>query len=98
MPNLLKLLPLVAMFKDVTNEVRTAGKEGRPWYLQRTFFGALVALLAGAASIFAGVVVDANILSALSDNLAQLATVGTTLYGIILAIYGMYKKSQSVRG
>lgn len=95
---ILKLLSLVALFKDVTAEVQKAGVEKRPWYLQRSVFGAVVALASGAAAAYLGVTFDEQTLSGITDNVTQLATVLAALYGTALSVYGMVRKAVKTKG
>jgi hypothetical protein len=96
---LLKYLPLVGLFQDVSFEVRAAGEAQRPWYLQRTFFGALVALVAGFFAIQFGVTIDTDDMTVAADSLTQLAAVIVTAYGAALSLYGLAMKTvKKLRG
>ncbi len=90
--NIFKLLTMAAAFKDVTEQVQAAGKENRPWYLQRTVIGAIIAAGSVAASAFIGLDITANIQEQLTDNLTALVTVATTVYGAVLSLYGAAQK------
>ncbi len=89
---IMKLLGMVSLFKDVTKEVQAAGAEKRPWYMQRSVWGTIVATVAGLISYFIGVTIDANMLSTLSDNIPQLIGVFVTLWGAALSIWGLIAK------
>ena len=90
--NIAKLFSLVMLFKDVTSEFAAKGQD-RPWYMQRTVVGAIVTALAGVAAIYTGITIDAAALSKITDSVPQLVSVGTTLYGSALMIYGLFKKA-----
>lgn len=93
--NIIKLLTLVSLFKDVTAEVQAAGKEKRPWYLQRTVWGAIMAVISTAAASFLGLTLDQATLDHLTDNIPQLITVATGLWGTALSVYGAFKKMKA---
>lgn len=92
--NIVKLLGLVSMFKDVTKEVQAAGAEKRPWYLQRSAWGAIVSALGAVVALVFGVNVDTATLDSISDSIPQAIGVGVTLYGSILSVYGLIMKGR----
>ena len=99
MGTLLKPSPLVALFQDVLDKVKEAGEAQRSWYLQRTVIGAIIALVAGGSASFAGFKIDQPIQDQLSDNLTQMVTAASTVYGIVLSLYGgMAKLYKRIRG
>jgi hypothetical protein len=89
---LLKYIPAVAAFQDVSNKVKEAGKEGRPWFLQRTVIGAIIALVSVLLSIQFGVKLSVNDVQMATDNIYQIVTVITSIYGAVLGIYGLVMK------
>ena len=89
----LKYLPLVTAFQDVSAQVKEAGREKRPWYLQRSIIGGIIALVAGFLSIRFGVSLSADQIGNLTDNASQLITAGVAVYGTILSLYGLVMKA-----
>jgi len=90
--NIIKLLTLASAFKDVTSEVKKAGLEKRPWYLQRTVIGAIIAVGSAALAAYTGIQLEDPIIEQLTENMTTLITVGATVYGAVLSIYGMAQK------
>lgn len=90
--NIAKLLTLTSLFQDVTEEVKKAGLEKRPWYMQRTAIGSIIALVSGALAAFSGMTLDQINLDTLGDNITNLITVSGTVYGSVLGIYGLIMK------
>jgi len=90
---IVKLISMVSLFKDVTEEVKKAGEEKRPWYMQRTMWGAILAIPAALAASFLGVTLDQAALDNLGENIPQLITVGITVYGSVLSTYGLIAKA-----
>lgn len=89
---LLKYLPFAALFQDVTDKVKEAGIDKRPWYLQRTIIGSIIALVSGIIAVQFGVSITEPDKVLISDNVLQIITVIPTLYGGVLAIYGVVMK------
>jgi hypothetical protein len=90
--SLLKYLPLVTLFQDVTNKVKESGIENRPWYLQRSVIGAIIALLAGGITAYFGFSFDSASLDKLASSVTEMVTAGTTVYGLVLSLYGLLMK------
>ena len=87
-----KLLPLVILFRNVSAEVKKAGAEKRPLWLQRSFIGALIALVSGGLAVGLGVQVSPQDATVLTDGISQIAAVAGTVYGAALSIYGVIAK------
>ena len=91
--NIMKLLALASTFHDVTEQVQAAGKEKKPWYLQRTIIGAIIAAGSVALSAFIGIDLEQSLKDQLADNITALITISTTVYGAVLSVYGMVQKA-----
>ena len=87
----LKYLPLVGLFKDVSQAYEEEHGAGRPFYLSRRFIGAVIALVGGFAAVQFGVTLDADTLTHLADSTEKLLSAGVALYGAVLAIVGAFK-------
>ena len=92
---LLKYMPLVALFKDVSASYQEETGAGRPFYLSRRFIGAVIALAGGAATIAFGITIDATVLNQLTDNLEKGISAIVVLYGVILTIVGAFKAKKN---
>lgn len=89
---ILKLLSMVSLFRNVTKEVQEMGESKRPWYMQRSAWGAIIAAVSTLSATVLGVSLDTTTLTTLTDNIPQLITVAMTLYGSVLSMYGMLMK------
>ena len=94
----LKFLPLVMMFKDVTDAMQAAKKDAtadRPWFLSRRFVGAVMTVVFAVISIASGVTLDANVVSSITDSAFAMVSSGGVLYGLILLIVGAIKAKKA---
>ena len=98
MLSFLKYLPLVGAFKDVSAAYQEETGKGRPVYLNRRFLGSAITLIGVALSVFFGTKLDSTVVAQLTDNVEKLVSAGVTLYGVVLATYGVVaKKSKEVK-
>jgi len=93
----LKFLPLAGLGKDVSTAYKEETGKDRPKILSRRVIGAAIAFVSAFIAIKFGVTLDATIIDQITDSLDKLITVGTTLYGIALLIYGFFKRKKEVK-
>ena len=91
--NLFKLLSLATLFQDVTEEVKKSGNEKRPFYLQRSFIGSVIALGAGGIAAYTGINFDQISVDTLSDHITQIVTLAAGVYGTLLTAWGLIMKA-----
>lgn len=96
--NLLKYLPLVAMFRDVTDKVRADGEAKRPWFLQRSTVGAIVAAVAAAVTMYYGINIPDAQQAQVTDLVMTVIPAATGIYGMVLSIYGVFKPGKDREG
>lgn len=94
MLKLLKYLPLVSMFQDVSDAYKSETGKERPAYLSRRFVGAVIILLGAAATLYFGVEIDKDIIASLTENIEKMISAGIALYGTVLLIIGLFKKNK----
>jgi len=93
----LKYLPLIGKFDDISVAYKEETGKDRPAYLSRRFVGAIVALTGATLAVIFGVTLDANMIEEVTKNIETMVSAGITLYGIVLAVYGLLKKKKEVK-
>ena len=68
----------------------------KPFYLSRTFWGAIVALVAAALGLV-GREMPAETAGLLADDAVQLASALVTVVGSAFAIYGRFKAKKKIK-
>jgi len=91
----LKYIPLVGLFKNVKTSYKEETGKDRPAYLSRRFIGTVIALGGAILAIQFGIIIDTTILEQLTDNIEKLVATVIAIYGIVLAIVGLFKKKDS---
>ena len=100
-----KYIKLLAQWKDVRKIYQEEKGTGKPWYVSRRFFGAVMVLIGGCLYVFLDVVVPADIAAAMADNasviggpIKELVPAGVALYGAVTSLIGIIKKSTADNG
>ena len=88
----LKYLPLVGLFRDVSNRWEEETGKKRPPILQRSVLGAGVLVITGFIAIHYGYKVDPIDISVATDSITQIAISLAQLYAAALALYGVAMK------
>jgi hypothetical protein len=91
---LLKFLPMIFKLQDVSKAYEEEKGIGKPWYLSRRFFGALLVVVFAFLSIQFGFdlkELDPNVIANHIVNAIQ-AFVG--LYGAVMVLVGFFKKAK----
>lgn len=96
-----KYLRLIGGFKDVSKIYKEENGTGKPWYISRRFWGALFTFIGCLLYAVLDVTVPAETLASMSENIATLAgavskavPVAITLYGAIMEVVGIVKRSK----
>jgi hypothetical protein len=90
----IKYLPLILQFKQVAEAYEEEKGKEKPFYLTRRFIGALIAAVGAVAAYFGGVTISPEILDEITKNIETVAATGVTLYGLIMAVIGLFGKKK----
>lgn len=96
--NILKFIPLLLKGKSIADVYEEETGQGKPWYLSRRFFGAIITFIGAVAGVYFGVDVtlDEGMVNVLTDNIGSAVAAGIGLYGVILHIVGWIKRHKRV--
>ncbi len=91
---ILKFIPLILKGKSVANIYEEETGQGKPWFLSRRFFGAIITFIGAAAGIYFGVniTLDEGMVNVLTDNIEGAVAAGIGIYGVILHVIGWVKR------
>lgn len=96
-----KYFKLIAAFKDVREVYEAERTSGKPWWLSRRFFGAVMVFFGLVLAYFFDVRLTpeqaqtaADSVTTISQSVEKLVTAGVTLYGIIMTIVGAIKRNK----
>ena len=90
--NILKYLPLILKFKNISAVYQEETGQGKPFYMSRRFIGLVITVIFAIVTIWTGVTIDDAVSLQIADNIVAVITAIITLYGVVLGIIGQVKK------
>lgn len=91
---ILKYLPLILRFRNVSEVYQEETGQGKPFYMSRRFVGLVIAAVFAIVTLRTGITIDESLSLQMADNVVSLITAVIALYGFVLGIIGHFKRTK----